>query len=478
MAGERRRASIRLWQTELFIVVIVVAMLVLSGTLSAGLRTTLSRMAATTEMRNAEALARRLSDHLPIAEDTLGVVRKDIEEYRGIYGTGVWVYSRGGELIVSSFDGTPSRQRLHAAWAGGLKTRSAYSNVQMTDGGWALAAKPLRGTSGTVFGVVVTASPVDSSMRILEAVRYRLWMTFWISLVIAGLLGFAFSEFIGQRMRRMSKAAVAIAGGDFEQRLPTGFVPDEVYDLAVSFNSMAERLGEAFDDLQQSEQAQRRFVADASHEMRTPIAAVKGILELLADGAVEDPAVRDDFIRTLQTETDRLGRLVTDLLTLAQLEAGTLPLELAPLDAAEVLSDVAAVMRPLAERANVTIETDLPNEASAFLGDHDKITQVLLSFTDNALKHSPTGATIRLRARTSEPGFVTLEVSDEGSGINPEDLSRVFERFYQSDTARVAGGSGLGLAIAKEIIEAHGSSVEINSIPGDGATFRFTLPTV
>lgn len=473
--ADRRRASIRLWQTELFVVVIVVAMLILSGALSAGLRATLADMAKVHEARNAAALVRRLEARVPFSTGDLSAVRLEIDEYRRIYATNVWVHDRDGELLATSADGGPGDEALRAAHAGALSGEPTYTTAEMRRGGWVIAAKPLVGTSGTVFGSVVTASPVDPSLAILDAVRYRLWVTFWVSLLVAGLLGFAFSEFIGRRIRAMSEAAKAIAAGDFEQRLPTGFVPDEVHDLAESYNSMAGRLGEAFTALQESEAAQRRFVADASHELRTPIAALKGILELLADGAVEDPEVRDDFIRTMQDETDRLGRLVSDLLTLAQLDSGGLELQRSTLAASELLGDVARVMHALAGHADVTLAVDLPDGDVAFDGDRDRILQVLLSFTDNALKHSPSGSTILLRAR-ADAGAVTLEVADQGPGIGPDEAARVFERFYRADSARAGSGAGLGLAIAKEIVEAHGSTISVESSPGHGTTFGFALP--
>lgn len=471
----RRRASIRLWQTELFLVVIVVAMLILSGALSAGLRDTLSEMAAVNEVRNASALVQRLTPRLPIAETEVGTIRRELDDYRSVYGSGIWLHDRTGAPLVSSSDGAPNDAELRAAVQAVLGGETSFSSVHMRDGGWVIASKPLVGTSGTILGAVVTASPVDSSLNILKAVRFRLWVTFWVSLLVAGLLGFAFSEFIGRRIRAMSDAAKAIAAGDFEQRLPTGFVPDEVYDLAVSYNTMASRLGEAFTTIQEREAAQRRFVADASHEMRTPIAALKGILELLADGAQEDPEVREDFIRTMQTETDRLGRLVADLLTLAQLDAGELQFDPTPQLASALIGDVARVMHALAERAGVTLAVDLPDGDLTLLADRDRVVQVLLGFTDNALKHSPPGSTVRLRARTSGD-FISLEVADEGPGIAPEELARVFERFYRSDSARTGGGAGLGLAIASEVLEAHGSHVMVESSVGSGTTFGFELP--
>lgn len=582
----RVRASFRLWQTELFIVVIVVAILILSGSLSVGLKVILTEMGKTNEQRNASALAQRLAPEFPITVESLQRMRRSAAEYRNIYESGIWVYDKGGTLLESSYDVSPGDATLETARLAGLADEAPYASMDLRQGGWVVAAKALHGPKGSREGVVVTASAVDSSLAILDAVRERLWITFWISLLVAGLLGFTFSELISRRVRAMSKAAVAIAAGDFEQRLPTGIAPDEIYDLAVSYNRMAGKLGEAFSAIQESEReitavvesmaegvvafdaagivrvinpeairllglpthellgahaqafasdpvvldvvesglsgagvaatvllgeltvlmhctplldgegavdgavllladvterhriedAQRRFVADASHEMRTPIAALKGILELLADGAKDDPEVRDDFMRTMQIEVDRLGRLVGDLLTLAQLEAGSMQPSLAPEPVAALFGDVTGVMSTLAERVGVALSVELDDADIEVLADRDRIVQVLLGFVDNALKHSPDGSTVHLRA-LPEGDLVRLAVADEGSGIDHEELSRVFDRFYRSDEARVGGrGAGLGLAIAKEIVEVHGSAIQVESVVGEGTTFSFTLP--
>ena len=224
------------------------------------------------------------------------------------------------------------------------------------------------------------------------------------------------------------------------------------------------------------EEAQRSFVANASHEMRTPISAIKGLLELLDGGAKDDPAVRDDFLRTMTLEVDRLGRLVADLLTLARLEAGSLTLHREPLAAGGLLQEVASVMRQLADGFGVRLVVEVPNTPLEVDCDRDRILQVLVGFVDNALKHSAAGGVVVLRA-TPQGAFVTLEVEDHGTGIAPEALGRVFERFFRADESRaVPRGTGLGLAIAKELVEAHGSTIEVESAPGEGATFRFDLP--
>jgi len=581
----RVRASFRLWQTELFVVVIVVAILILSGSLSVGLKLTLTQMGKTNELRDASALALRLEPEFPVTAESLDRMQRSIVEYRNIYGAGIWVYDRGGMLLDSSYDTAPSDQTLETARLAGLADDPPYATMDLQPGGWVVAAKVIHGPAGNPEGVVVTAGSVDSALAILDSVRGRLWVTFWISLAVAGLLGFGFSELISRRVRAMSKAAAAIADGDFDQRLPTGVAPDEIYDLAVSYNLMAAKLGEAFSAVQEREReiaavvesmaegvvafdsegtvrvtnpeavrlldpppgeligvhareltddmevlrvieaglagedaeatvslaefvvslhctplldgdgvadgavllladvterhriedAQRQFVADASHEMRTPIAALKGMLELLNDGAIDDLKVRDDFMRTMQIEADRLGRLVRDLLMLAKLEAGSMRPTIAPQSAAELFGDVTGVMGNLAERDGVTLAVELPDGDIEVLADRDRIVQVLLGFVDNALKHSPSGSVVHLRARREGDGAL-LEVADEGSGIEPDQMPRVFDRFFRADVSRAGTrGAGLGLAIAKEIVEAHGSTIQVESAPGEGATFGFWL---
>lgn len=583
---ERRRGSIRLWQTELFVIVIVVAILILSGSLSAGLKSTLTRMTETSELRNASAFAQRLAPEFPLGPAGTAQVREVIAEYRDVYGGGIWVYNEQGDLLESAFDAAPLEGVLESARLGALGESGSFALSDLRPNGWIVAAKPVLGKDGKAQAVVVTASSADQPAAILKSVRDRLWTTFWTSLIIASLIGFAFSELIASRIRAMSNAAATIEAGNFEQRLNPSLVPDEIQALADSYNSMAERLGQAFAAIQENqrqlaavvasmdegliaidgqervrvanrealrllgteradvvgdeihhvtesedvlevvraslraesvtrtaqldrftvllhctplldeagavegavlliadvteqhriEDAQRRFVADASHEMRTPIAALKGMLELLADGAKENPEVRDDFIATMQTEADRLGRLVADLLTLAQLEAGNLRLRLAEEYASDLLGDVSHVMSTLAEAGGVTLSVETADPELRVTADRDRIVQVLLSFTDNALKHSPPGTTIHLRA-VRHGAWVRFDVADEGVGIGAEELSRVFERFYRADDARVSGqGTGLGLAIAKEIIEAHGSEITVESEPGRGTTFGFELP--
>jgi signal transduction histidine kinase len=588
VAPRTRRPSVRLWQSELFVIVIVVAMLILSVSLSQDLQRTLKQLGESERLSAVSALAVQLSSDFPLTTSSRATLDDQVHQFRLVYGDDIWVYAPDGSVIDSTHEGGPPRAALERARTQGFADSPPYSNMTLEPGGYSVAGKAVYDRAGQKVASVVVAGSVAKSLAVLNAVRDRLWITFWIALTVSGLLGLGFAEFIGRRVRRMTKAAAAIAGGDFGQQLPTGLVPDELFELAESYNRMAVTLGRTFSALhdreheiaavvesmgegvvafdsegtvrvinpeaallldladdregltgrpvagltddativdlvgrglagsacsdavilgartvllhstpiasaeggtegvvllmgditeqKRLEEAQRRFVANASHEMRTPITALKGLLELLDSGAKNDPDVRDDFLKTMTLEVDRLGRLVADLLTLAQLEAGSLTLHREPVPVPALVGEVITVMRPLADRSGVTLTADLPGEPLEVYCDRDRVMQVLIGFVDNGLKHTTRGGAVTVRA-TSHDDAVTLEVRDDGVGIAPESIARLFERFFRADESRsVPKGTGLGLAIAKEIVEAHDSTIEVESRLGEGATFRFDLP--
>ncbi len=224
------------------------------------------------------------------------------------------------------------------------------------------------------------------------------------------------------------------------------------------------------------ERAQRDFISNASHELRTPVSALKGFLELLGEGASEDPAIRDKFLGTMEMEINRLERLVDELFTLSQLDSEQIYLKLARCEVADIIHNVATIAGPLAEASETTIKTEVDPFSPLVWCDRDRIVQVLLGFVDNAMKHSPSGSPIVLFARP-DVGGVRVGVRDAGEGIPTGELNKIFERFYRltvksEDEKR---GAGLGLSIAKEIVEAHGSSIRVESVPQEGSTFSFVL---
>ncbi len=264
---------------------------------------------------------------------------------------------------------------------------------------------------------------------------------------------------------RITQTARAIGDArDFDQRVVHSGPRDEVGRLATTFNAMLASLQEAY-------QTQRRFVADASHELRTPLTTIRGNLGLLER---EPPITADDrraVLADLVSESERLGRLVADLLTLARTDAGR-PLRHEPVPVSPLLADLCRRLGH--SHPGRRIHREVANDV-AVLGDPDALTQVLLIVLDNALKFTPPGGVVGVTMTVGE-GRVAIAVRDSGPGIAPEALPHIFERFYQGDAARTETGTGLGLAIAKALVEALQGDIRAESALGRGAAFTVTLP--
>jgi two-component system OmpR family sensor kinase len=227
----------------------------------------------------------------------------------------------------------------------------------------------------------------------------------------------------------------------------------------------------------------RRFVADASHELRTPLTAIRGFAELYRQGAAHDPAELERLMRRIEDQAARMGLLVEDLLLLARLDRQR-PLELRPVDLLALAADAVNDARALQPERRIELEAGgdgAADGALVVLGDEPRLRQVVANLMANALNHTPAGSPVEVRARTAWPNGVPhalLEVADHGPGLSPEQAERVFERFYRADPARshADGGSGLGLAIVAALVAAHSGTVEVDSRPGRGASFRVLLP--
>ncbi len=271
-------------------------------------------------------------------------------------------------------------------------------------------------------------------------------------------------------IHRLTRTAREIGARDLHQRVPVPVARDEVRDLSLIFNQMIGRLDSAFTQ-------QRRFVADASHELRTPVAAIRSMTEV----ALEQPTSTDDYIAVLQgvnAESERLGTLISDLLILARADEGQVQFEhdLVRLDL--LLADAVASLEPLAVERKISLILQPFCEATV-LGDAARLIQVIVSLIDNALTYTNAGGCVTLSVATTT-SFALLKVSDTGIGISQQDKEHIFERFYRADPARsrAAGGSGLGLSIVDWIVRVHGGSVSVESQLGHGSTFTVTLPLV
>jgi two-component system phosphate regulon sensor histidine kinase PhoR len=228
-------------------------------------------------------------------------------------------------------------------------------------------------------------------------------------------------------------------------------------------------------DVKRVEQVRRDFVANVSHELRTPLAAIKSVIETLEGGATEDPKTARDFLRRADGEVDRLVQMVEELLELSRIESGELSMTREPVDLVAAVETAAERLRPQAVKAGVALSVEIAANLPTVRGDRVSLERAIVNLINNAIKFTPEGGAVRVLAHPDGAG-VTIEVADNGSGIEPQDLPRVFERFYKADRARRAGGTGLGLAVVKHTAEAHGGRVEAESRLGEGSTFRIWLP--
>ena len=231
-------------------------------------------------------------------------------------------------------------------------------------------------------------------------------------------------------------------------------------------------------ELRRLEQVRTEFVANVSHELRTPLTAINGYVETLLGGALEEPDNARKFLGIVHRQGERLGRLIDDLADLSNIELGRVSLSLAPTDLDEVLESVLAVMLPRARAREVSVGVEMAPGLPAVKADHDRLAQILINLVDNAVKYTPGGGSVTIRAAEAEHGMVEVSVTDTGVGIPAADLPRITERFYRVDKARSRelGGTGLGLAIVKHLVLAHAGELKIESEIGRGTTVRFTLP--
>lgn len=349
-----------------------------------------------------------------------------------------------------------------------------------------------REAAGSPVWVTAVASAPRTSTTLLGELGQGLLTAAVVALILSLLLAVLIARSVAKPLRQITRAAEAVAAGDYDQKLDIR-QPQEVRILAESFETMAQQV-------KASQQAMRDLLANVSHDLKTPLTSIQGFAQALLEGAVQDEATRQRAAAIIYEEASRMVRMVEELLDLARLESGEMTLDQQLVDLRQLVGGLVQAQAPVAAKKQVTLNADLP-ELPMVLGDGDRLAQVFANLLDNALKYTSAGDRVQITAqvlkaqprprRAGMPArpddstqvslradLVEISIADTGRGIPAEDLPRVFERFYQADKARTSSrpGSGLGLAIAKEIVEAHGGRIGVESVEGLGTRFRVALP--
>ena len=318
-------------------------------------------------------------------------------------------------------------------------------------------------------------NPETLVLAVPRSQALAIWADFAKPFLWAGLAALAVSILIAVVLarsvyvpiRRVTNAAEEIARGNYEQQVPVAG-PKEVKGLATSFNQMSKQV-------KHSQQMLRDFVADVSHELRSPLTSIKGFAQAMVDGTAKGEEAQLKAATVIEDESKRMMRLVEELLEFSRLESGQITMVKEPVDVKELLQQCYEIFLMHAEEKGVNLKTDI-EPLPPVIGDIDRLEQVFSNLLDNALKHTPSGGDINIIARHPNPNFAEISITDTGPGIPAEQMRHVFERFYRADPSAGKAGAGLGLAIARQIVLAHGGDIIAKSKLGKGTEFVVRLP--
>ena len=451
------------------------------GTLSVGLRVMMGRYLHTArEMRllvaaqagwfrhdTDEKLHRQATFWLPATDEYPGS-SPGLAQRMCSRGTYVRILSGAGQLLAEQGESKNpppvDLTRLELLRKQVQQSPARFQSYRYPNDLWQVLLIPVL-RDGQLVGVIQMCSDYSDDARLLSALERYLLLSATIGAGLALLLTRWLASVLAKPMVMVLAATRKVRAGDFSARTGVPEGRNEMYAVAAAFDAMV-------DQVQQTFVSQKRFVADASHELKTPLTAIGGMAEVLSVGSPEQVRVA---IATIEKEAERMDRLVTDLLTLSRAEHSLL-IAKQELDLAELLQETVEGIRACYPQRECRLETAKPLMVS---GNAHLLSRVIRNLLENAVQYSPGNGLVCVTGWVEE-GWVNVAVADRGSGILADDLSKVFDRFYRADRsrARTTGGTGLGLSIVKSLLLQHGGRIEVHSVPDQGSTFTFFLPAV
>lgn len=321
-----------------------------------------------------------------------------------------------------------------------------------------------------VAGTVMMVVSLNDIYTALGEFRRQMVLVSLVSGLLAFLMNLFFSGFLTRPVKELTEAVRDMARGRLEQHISVRS-QDELGELATAFNDMSGRLAEV-------DRSRRQFLADASHELKSPLSSMKVLAQSLIDSGEKDPAVYQEILEDINTETDRLARIVENMLQLTRLEEGKAELNREVCNIEQLVTHVQNMMQPRAVKNGITLQVSI-EQGLEWPVNQDVFTRILINLVDNALRYTAAGGMVTVQGKV-ENDHMIIKVADTGEGIPTQELPRIFDRFYRLDKARSrdSGGTGLGLAIVRQGVYRHGGTINVSSQPGKGTTFELLFPSI
>ncbi|KAF0386660.1 sensor histidine kinase [Pediococcus acidilactici] len=388
------------------------------------------------------------------------------------------IYTENGERVSYPNDNTAtqiSKKQWRELNKGNIlrqESRMAVGQVKhritMTE-----LKKPYFDRQGKLICVIAVGSPLANVQADIQQVQKNLLVTFGLAILVAIVASYFLSRYMVRRIQKIRQAAHRVTEGDFEVQLDPGR-QDEIGELSADFNLMTKSLKESNDEIKRQEERRRAFMADAAHEMRTPLTTINGLLEGLEYDAIPEDS-KEESIRLMQRETKRLIRLVNDNLDYERIRTNKIKLDCQMVNLKQAVLRVVEQLGKKAEKENDQLIVEMNSDVVVY-ADPDRLIQILFNIVQNGIQFTQNGQ-ITVRAQNASNG-TNIQISDNGIGMTENQIKNIWERYYKADASRIQtkGESGLGMAIVHELVQIHGGEIEVSSAPGRGTTFKLHFP--